>query len=210
MGYRARSVRHRRGVALAGAGRGAAGAVVRAVRSGRVRRVARAAQPPRELPARRPGVAERARGARERGLRRCGTRAASAGVQRADGRGPWLLMAQYGQAGAGDRMNKCLADFDLRSLRRLERSRLMVCFGPALGLMGTLFRCLRRWPGWRRATSTRWRRTRGWRSAHHGRRAAGGRDRGRSRAPARRSGRSTASPTDGSSTCRPRSLTTAA
>jgi len=50
----------------------------------------------------------------------------------------WLLMAQYGQAGAGDRMNKCLADFDLRSLRRLERSRLMVRFGPALGLMGTL------------------------------------------------------------------------
>lgn len=50
----------------------------------------------------------------------------------------WLLMAQYGRPGAGDRMNKCLADFDLRSLRRLERSRMLVRFGPALGLMGTL------------------------------------------------------------------------
>ncbi|MDQ6751405.1 MAG: MotA/TolQ/ExbB proton channel family protein [Actinomycetota bacterium] len=49
-----------------------------------------------------------------------------------------LLMAQFGQASAGDRMAKCLADFDLRSLRRLERSRMLVRFGPALGLMGTL------------------------------------------------------------------------
>lgn len=36
------------------------------------------------------------------------------------------------------RMSKCLADFDLRSVRRLERTRLLVRFGPALGLMGTL------------------------------------------------------------------------
>ena len=50
----------------------------------------------------------------------------------------WLLLAQYGRPGAGDRMNKCLADFDLRSLRKLERSRMLVRFGPALGLMGTL------------------------------------------------------------------------
>jgi biopolymer transport protein ExbB/TolQ len=50
----------------------------------------------------------------------------------------WLLRAQYGRPGAGDRMAKCLADFDLRSLRRLERSRMLVRFGPALGLMGTL------------------------------------------------------------------------
>ena len=50
----------------------------------------------------------------------------------------WLLVAQYGRPGAGDRMNKCLADFDLRSLRKLERSRMLVRFGPALGLMGTL------------------------------------------------------------------------
>lgn len=50
----------------------------------------------------------------------------------------WLLISQYGQPGAGNRMSKCLADFDLRSLRRLERSRMLVRFGPALGLMGTL------------------------------------------------------------------------
>ncbi len=50
----------------------------------------------------------------------------------------WTLLAQYGRPGAGDRMAKTLADFDLRSLRRLERSRLLVRFGPALGLMGTL------------------------------------------------------------------------
>lgn len=42
-------------------------------------------------------------------------------------------------AGAGDdRVGKILADFDYRSLRRLERSRILVRAGPALGLMGTL------------------------------------------------------------------------
>jgi len=35
-------------------------------------------------------------------------------------------------------MAKCLADFDLRSMRRLERTRVLVRFGPAIGLMGTL------------------------------------------------------------------------
>lgn len=50
----------------------------------------------------------------------------------------WSLIGQYGRPGAGDRMNKCLADFDLRSLRKLERTRMLVRFGPALGLMGTL------------------------------------------------------------------------
>jgi biopolymer transport protein ExbB/TolQ len=48
------------------------------------------------------------------------------------------LVAQHGQPGAGDRRAKALADFDLRSLRKLERSRMLVRFGPALGLMGTL------------------------------------------------------------------------
>ncbi len=37
-----------------------------------------------------------------------------------------------------DRRAKALADFDLSSLRKLERSRMLVRFGPALGLMGTL------------------------------------------------------------------------
>jgi biopolymer transport protein ExbB/TolQ len=39
---------------------------------------------------------------------------------------------------ADDRIAKVLADFDYISLRRLERTRLLVRFGPALGLMGTL------------------------------------------------------------------------
>jgi biopolymer transport protein ExbB/TolQ len=48
------------------------------------------------------------------------------------------LVGHWGRPGADDRMAKSLADFDLGSLRRLERSRMLVRFGPALGLMGTL------------------------------------------------------------------------
>ena len=48
------------------------------------------------------------------------------------------IVAQHGRPGADDRRAKALADFDLGSLRRLERSRMLVRFGPALGLMGTL------------------------------------------------------------------------
>src|SRR6202000_186981 len=36
------------------------------------------------------------------------------------------------------RLPKRPADYDYRHLRRLERTRLLVRFGPALGLMGTL------------------------------------------------------------------------
>ena len=43
-----------------------------------------------------------------------------------------------GAPGAETRIAKSLADYDLRSLRRLERTRLLVRAGPALGLMGTL------------------------------------------------------------------------
>jgi biopolymer transport protein ExbB/TolQ len=39
---------------------------------------------------------------------------------------------------AENEIAKTLADFDLRSMRRLERTRMLVRFGPALGLMGTL------------------------------------------------------------------------
>ncbi len=39
---------------------------------------------------------------------------------------------------ASNRIAKSLADFDLNSLRRLERTRMLVRAGPALGLMGTL------------------------------------------------------------------------
>lgn len=48
------------------------------------------------------------------------------------------LVSPHGEPGASDRRAKALADFDLRSLRKLERSRMLVRFGPALGLMGTL------------------------------------------------------------------------
>jgi len=48
------------------------------------------------------------------------------------------LAAAWGTPAAEDRMAKTLADFDLRSLRRLERTRVLVRAGPALGLMGTL------------------------------------------------------------------------
>ncbi|MEA2331719.1 MAG: hypothetical protein QOH58_1857 [Thermoleophilaceae bacterium] len=49
-----------------------------------------------------------------------------------------LIVAQRGAAGAGERVAKALADFDLRSMRRLERTRMLVRAGPGLGLMGTL------------------------------------------------------------------------
>ncbi len=39
---------------------------------------------------------------------------------------------------ASNRMAKDLADYDLGSMRRLERTRMLVRAGPALGLMGTL------------------------------------------------------------------------
>ena len=48
------------------------------------------------------------------------------------------LVGHHNEAGVADRRAKALADFDLGSLRKLERSRMLVRFGPALGLMGTL------------------------------------------------------------------------
>lgn len=49
------------------------------------------------------------------------------------------IVANVGTGPAeSNRIAKCLADFDLRSTRRLERTRMLVRFGPALGLMGTL------------------------------------------------------------------------
>jgi biopolymer transport protein ExbB/TolQ len=49
-----------------------------------------------------------------------------------------FIVAQRGVTDAGERINKALADFDLRSMRRLERTRMLVRAGPGLGLMGTL------------------------------------------------------------------------
>ena len=48
------------------------------------------------------------------------------------------LVEGHDEPGVEDRRAKALADFDLTSLRKLERSRMLVRFGPALGLMGTL------------------------------------------------------------------------
>jgi biopolymer transport protein ExbB/TolQ len=48
------------------------------------------------------------------------------------------LVDDWGHAGWDDRSAKVLADFDYGSLRRLERTRILVRAGPALGLMGTL------------------------------------------------------------------------
>lgn len=48
------------------------------------------------------------------------------------------VIEQYGRPHAEARIAKRLAEFDYLSLRRLERSRILVRMGPALGLMGTL------------------------------------------------------------------------
>lgn len=43
-----------------------------------------------------------------------------------------------GRPDAGDRIAKRMAEYDYRSMKRLERTRILVRAGPALGLMGTL------------------------------------------------------------------------
>lgn len=48
------------------------------------------------------------------------------------------ILEQVGRPDAEARIAKRLAEYDYRSLRRLERSRILVRMGPALGLMGTL------------------------------------------------------------------------
>jgi biopolymer transport protein ExbB/TolQ len=50
-----------------------------------------------------------------------------------------LILSHVGDGPAESSRNaKALADYDLRSLKRLERTRMLVRAGPALGLMGTL------------------------------------------------------------------------
>jgi biopolymer transport protein ExbB/TolQ len=49
-----------------------------------------------------------------------------------------LLVGEWGKPDAESMMAKALAEYDFGSLRRLERTRLLVRAGPALGLMGTL------------------------------------------------------------------------
>ena len=48
------------------------------------------------------------------------------------------VVEQCGRPDAEARIAKRLAEYDYRSLRRLERTRILVRMGPALGLMGTL------------------------------------------------------------------------
>jgi biopolymer transport protein ExbB/TolQ len=48
------------------------------------------------------------------------------------------VVEQVGRGDAETRIAKRLAEYDYRSLRRLERTRILVRMGPALGLMGTL------------------------------------------------------------------------
>ncbi len=48
------------------------------------------------------------------------------------------LILQRGLPDSEDRIAKRLAEYDYASLKRLERSRILVRMGPALGLMGTL------------------------------------------------------------------------
>jgi biopolymer transport protein ExbB/TolQ len=48
------------------------------------------------------------------------------------------IASHAGLPGADTRLGKALADFDFGAQRRLERTRLLVRIGPALGLMGTL------------------------------------------------------------------------
>jgi len=48
------------------------------------------------------------------------------------------IVEQCGQPQAEARLAKRLAEYDYLSLRRLERTRILVRMGPALGLMGTL------------------------------------------------------------------------
>jgi biopolymer transport protein ExbB/TolQ len=48
------------------------------------------------------------------------------------------VIEQCGRPDAEPRTAKRLAEYDYRSLRRLERTRILVRMGPALGLMGTL------------------------------------------------------------------------
>jgi biopolymer transport protein ExbB/TolQ len=49
-----------------------------------------------------------------------------------------FFVSEWGRPDGETMMAKALADHDFRAMRRLERTRLLVRAGPALGLMGTL------------------------------------------------------------------------
>jgi biopolymer transport protein ExbB/TolQ len=84
-------------------------------------------------------AADEARGALLRGDRE-GALAAVADLPRSAAMASTLsFIVEHARTARGDhQLNKALADFDLESQRRLERTRMLVRAGPALGLMGTL------------------------------------------------------------------------
>jgi biopolymer transport protein ExbB/TolQ len=49
-----------------------------------------------------------------------------------------FFVSEWGRPESETMMSKALADHDFRAMKRLERTRLLVRAGPALGLMGTL------------------------------------------------------------------------
>ena len=71
---------------------------------------------------------------------RDGARAALVDLPRSPAMADTLaFIVEHARTDRGDhQLNKALADFDLDSQKRLERTRMLVRFGPALGLMGTL------------------------------------------------------------------------
>jgi biopolymer transport protein ExbB/TolQ len=62
----------------------------------------------------------------------------SVGCNRAMDEALAAIVEQRAKPDAANRIAKRLAEYDYRSVRRLERTRILVRMGPALGLMGTL------------------------------------------------------------------------
>jgi biopolymer transport protein ExbB/TolQ len=83
--------------------------------------------------------AEQARAALREDDRPAARRALS-GVARSRAMGDTLafIVERAWTAGGEHQLNKALADFDFGAQRRIDRTRLLVRVGPALGLMGTL------------------------------------------------------------------------
>jgi biopolymer transport protein ExbB/TolQ len=71
---------------------------------------------------------------------RAGASAAVEGIARSQAMAGTLsfIVAHARTEGDDHQLNKALADFDFDSQKRLDRTRLLVRVGPALGLMGTL------------------------------------------------------------------------
>ncbi|HEX4109420.1 MAG TPA: MotA/TolQ/ExbB proton channel family protein [Solirubrobacteraceae bacterium] len=83
--------------------------------------------------------AERARAALLAGDRAGAGQAARGVARSAAMRDTLAFIVEHARTERGEhQLNKALADFDFDSQRRLERTRMLVRFGPALGLMGTL------------------------------------------------------------------------